>query len=101
MTDRKPKKGDLVSYHTSQLEILGPCQGALGIVFDGPDERGKMAVKWIKQQPLDKLFVWNLVENLRIESPGRPRVEPAPKSFESPVFLEAAEDEEFENDELF
>ena len=101
MTDRKPKKGDLVSYHTSQLEILGPCQGALGVVFDGPDERGKMAVKWIKQQPLDKLFVWNLVENLRIESLSRPRVEPAPKSFESPVFLEAAEDEELENDELF
>ena len=101
MTDRKPKKGDLVSYHTSQLEILGPCQGALGVVFDGPDERGKMAVKWIKPKPLDKLFVWNAVENLRIKSSGRPHVEPAPKSFESPVFLEAAEDEEFENDELF
>jgi|TARA_R110000824_G_scaffold401474_2_gene612304 hypothetical protein len=101
MTDRKPKKGDLVSYHTSQLEILGPCQGALGVVFDGPDTHGKMAVKWVKQKPLDKLFIWNSVENLRIESPSRPRVEPAPKSFESPVFLEAADDEEFENDELF
>jgi hypothetical protein len=101
MTDRKPKKGDLVSYHASQLEILGPCQGALGVIFDGPDEHGRMAVKWIKPKPLDKLFVWNAVENLRIKSPGRPHVEPAPKSFESPAFLEPAEDEEFENDELF
>ena len=99
--DRKPKKGDLVSYHTSQLEILGPCQGALGIVFDGPDEHGKMAVRWAKQGPLDKLFVWNSVKNLRVESAGRPRVEPAPKSYESPAFLEPEEDEEFKNDELF
>ena len=99
--DRKPKKGDLVSYHTSQLEILGPCQGALGVIFDGPDEHGKLAVKWVKQKPLDKLFIWNSVKNLRIESPCRPRVEPAPKSYESPAFLEAAEDEEFINDELF
>ena len=101
MTDRKPKKGDLVSYHTSQLEILGPCQGALGVVFDGPDKHGKVAVKWIKQQPLDKLFVWNSVKNLCIESPSRSHVEPAPKSYESPAFLEPEEDEEFKNDELF
>ena len=101
MSAPKPKPGDLVSYHTSQLEILGPCQGALGVVFDGPDERGNVAVRWIKQRPLDKLFVWNSVKNLRIESPRRPRMEPAPKSFESPVFLEPAEDEEFENDEFF
>jgi hypothetical protein len=101
MSDPKPKPGDLVSYHSSQLEILGPCQGALGVVFDGPDEHGKVAVRWIKQGPLHKLFVWNPAKNLRIESPSRPRVEPAPKSFESPIFLEPAEDEEFENDELF
>jgi hypothetical protein len=96
-----PQKGDLVSYHTSQLEILGPCQGALGIVFDGPDKHGKMAVRWLKQRPLDKLFVWNSIKNLRVESPHRPRVEPAPKSFESPAFLEPEDDEEFKNDELF
>jgi len=101
MTDRKPKRGDLVSYHTSQLEILGPCQGALGIVFDGPDPHGKMAVRWLKQRPLDKLFVWNSVKNLRVESFCRPHIEAAPKSYESPVFLEPDDDEEFINDELF
>ena len=101
MMDRKPKKGDLVSYHTSQLEILGPCQGALGVVFDGPDPHGRMAVRWVEQRPLTKLFVWNSVKNLRIESPYRPHVEPAPKSYESPVFLEPEEGEEFKNDELF
>jgi hypothetical protein len=99
--DRKLKKGDLVSYHASQLEILGPCQGALGIVFDGPDGHGRMAVRWIKERPLDKLFVWNLVKNLRIESPGHLRIEPAPKSYESPSFLEGEDGEEFKNDELF
>ena len=101
MTDRKPKRGDLVSYHTSQLEILGPCQGALGIVFDGPDPHGKMAVRWLKQRPLDKLFEWNSVKNLRVESRCRPRIEAAPKSYESPAFLEPDDDEEFVNDELF
>jgi hypothetical protein len=99
--DRKPKRGDLVSYHTSQLEILGPCQGALGIVFDGPDSRGKTAVRWLKQGPWSKLFVWNSVENLRIESLCRPHMEAAPKSYESPAFLEPEDDEEFKNDELF
>ena len=99
--DRKLIKGDLVSYNSSQLEILGPCQGALGIVFDGPDPHGKMAVKWIKQSPLDKLFVWNSVKNLCIESFGRSRIERAPKSYESPVFLEGESDEEFKNDDLF
>ena len=99
MSDRKPQKGDLVSYHTSQLEILGPCQGALGIVVDGLDKHGKMAVRWVKQRPLDKLFVWNSVKNLRVVSAGRPKIEPSPKSHESPVFLEGGE--EFENDELF
>tara|TARA_R110000824_G_scaffold323471_1_gene510405 strand:- start:1644 stop:1949 length:306 start_codon:yes stop_codon:yes gene_type:complete len=101
MTGQKPKKGDLVSYRTSQLEILGPCQGALGIMFDGPDKHGKVAVKWIKQSPLDKLFVWNSVKNLHVESYCRPQIEAAPKSFESPAFLEAAESEELGNDELF
>jgi hypothetical protein len=99
--DSRPEKGDLVSYHTSQLEILGPCQGALGIVFDGPDPHGNMAVRWIKRGPLDKLFVWNSVENLRIESPYGPLVEPAPKSYQSPVFLEPSADEEFKNDDIF
>ena len=101
MTGQKPKKGDLVSYCAPQLEILGPCPGALGIMFDGPDKHGKVAVKWIKQNPLYKLFVWNSVKNLRVESYCRPQIEPAPKSFESRAFLEAAESEEFENDELF
>lgn len=101
MSERKPKKGDLVSYHTSQLEILGPCQGALGVVFDGPDKHGKLAVKWVKSKPLDKLFVWNSVKNLRIVSRGTPKIEAAPKSYESPAFLEAEDDEKFENDELF
>jgi len=99
--DRKPKKGDLVSYHTSRLEILGPCQGALGIVIDGPDKHGKIAVRWLRQSPLDKLFVWNSVTNLRVESPATARFEPAPKSYESPAFLEPAEGEEYKNDDIF
>ena len=95
------KKGDLVSYHTSQLEILGPCQGALGIIIDGPDKHGKLAVRWLQQKPLDRLFVWNSVKNLRVESLHVPRGEPAPKSYESPVFLEPGDDEGFKNDDIF
>ena len=90
-----------MSYHTSQLEILGPCQGALGIVIDGPDKHGKMAVRWMEERPLDKLFVWNSVKNLHVESQNPPFVERAPKSYESPAFLEPAEGEGFENDDLF
>tara|TARA_Y100000034_G_scaffold63476_1_gene76785 strand:- start:968 stop:1273 length:306 start_codon:yes stop_codon:yes gene_type:complete len=101
MSGPKPKPGDLVSYHSSQLDILGPCQGALGIVLEGPDEHGKMAVRWIKQRPLDKLFVWNSVKNLRVESFCRPHIEAAPKSYESPAFLEPDDDEEFINDDIF
>ena len=101
MTHSHPKKGDLVSYHTSQLDILGPCQGALGIVIDGPDKHGKMAVRWLQQTPLDRLFVWNSVKNLHVESPHPSRLEPAPKSCESAAFLEPAEGEKCENDDLF
>ncbi len=90
-----------MSYHTSQLKILGPCQGALGVVIDGPDKHGKMAVRWLDKKPLGKLFVWNSVTNLRIESVCRPCVEGAPKSHESPAFLEPEEGEKFENDDLF
>jgi hypothetical protein len=101
MTDQKPTKGDLVSYRTSQLDLLGPDQGALGIVTSGPDREGRVEVQWFKKFSLGNLFKWNSVENLCVESTTRPRVEPAPKSYESPVFLEPAEGEEFENDELF
>tara|TARA_Y100000310_G_scaffold38878_1_gene36366 strand:- start:56 stop:364 length:309 start_codon:yes stop_codon:yes gene_type:complete len=102
MTDRKPKKGDLVSYRTSQLDVLGPRQGALGVVIEGPNRDGKVEVRWLKKFSLEKLFKWNSTENLRIESPSpRLQIERAPRSYESPVFLEPEEGDEFENDELF
>ena len=101
MTDRKPKKGDLVSYQTSQLDLLGPHQGAWGSVVGGPDQHGKVEVEWFKKFSLDKLFRWNSVENLCTESSYRCRIEPAPKSYEAPAFLEPEEGEEFKNDELF
>tara|TARA_Y100000310_G_scaffold321549_1_gene379348 strand:+ start:491 stop:796 length:306 start_codon:yes stop_codon:yes gene_type:complete len=101
MTDQKPTKGDLVSYRTSQLDLLGPDQGALGIVTSGPDREGKVEVRWFKKFSLEKFFKWNSVKNLCVESTTRPRIEPAPKSSESAAFLEPAEGEEFENDELF
>jgi len=102
MSTAYPKKGDLVSYHASQLQILGPCQGALGVIIDGPDKHGRMAVRWLKSSQLDKLFVWNSVDCLRIESRStRPRVEPSPGGYESAAFLEPAEGEEFKNDDIF
>jgi hypothetical protein len=68
MIDQKPTKGDLVSYRTSQLDLLGPRQGALGIMIGGPDREGRVEVRWFKKFSLEKLFKWNSVKNLRVES---------------------------------
>jgi len=78
--DRKLKKGDLVSYQASQLQLLGPYQGALGVVVGGPDEHGKIKVHWVKKFSLENLFKWNSTKNLQLESVYRSHGEPAPKS---------------------
>jgi|TARA_Y100000310_G_scaffold196157_1_gene196205 hypothetical protein len=99
--DRQPKKGDLVSYCSSQGDLLGPTHGTLGIVVGGPDNHGKVKVSWTYKSPLHKLFQWFSPESLRLCSSRPCGIEAAPKSYESPVFLEPEDDEKFENDDIF
>jgi hypothetical protein len=99
--DRQPKKGDLVSYCSSQGDLLGPTHGTLGIVVDGPDPHGKVKVSWSYKSPLHKLFQWFSPTSLRLQSVYRSSIEPALSSYESPVFLEPAQGEEFKNDDIF
>jgi hypothetical protein len=101
MTDRQLIKGDLVSYCSSQGDLLGPTHGTLGIVVDGPDPHGKVKVSWNYKSPLHKLFQWFSPSSLRLQSVYRSNIEPALTSYESPAFLEPAEGEGFKNDDIF
>ena len=101
MTNRQLTKGDLVSYCSSQGDLLGPVHGTLGIVVDGPDRHGKVKVSWSYESPLHKLFEWFCASSLKLQSVCRSNVEPALCGYDSPAFLEPAEGEEFKNDDIF
>jgi hypothetical protein len=100
MIEHQFKKGDLVSYSSSQGDLLGPVHGTLGIVVDGPDKHGKMKVSWNYKSPLHKLFQWFSPTSLKLQSTYRPRIETL-ASYESSVFLESANGEEFKIDDIF